>query len=86
LPTLSYDSNMKGWGPAARQAAARDHDGTTVDKFLTRMYGNNPDFVYTVTRDFVRSCQTPVLVLRTTLRRTRTPSPWNPVMLAPSPR
>ena len=35
----------------------------TVDRFLTRMYRNNPDFVYTVTRDFVRSCQTPVLVM-----------------------
>ena len=23
----------------------------------------NPDFVFTVTRDFVRSCQTPILVL-----------------------
>ena len=35
----------------------------TIDRFLTRMYRNNPDFVYTVTRDFVRSVQTPVLIL-----------------------
>ena len=35
----------------------------TVDKFLTKMYHTNPGFVYTVTRDFVRSCQTPVLIL-----------------------
>jgi len=34
-----------------------------VDKFLTKMYRNNPDFVMTVTRDFVRNCQTPVLIL-----------------------
>jgi hypothetical protein len=34
-----------------------------VDKFLTKMYHTNPDFVYTVTRDFVRNCQTPVLIL-----------------------
>ncbi len=27
------------------------------------MYRTNPDFVFTATRDFVRSCQTPVLVL-----------------------
>jgi hypothetical protein len=32
----------------------------TVEKFLTRMYRTNPDFVFTVTRDFVRHCQTPV--------------------------
>jgi hypothetical protein len=27
------------------------------------MFRNNPDFVFTVTRDFVKGCQTPVLVL-----------------------
>ena len=27
------------------------------------MYRANPDFVFTVTRDFVRGCQTPILVL-----------------------
>jgi hypothetical protein len=35
----------------------------TVDRFLTKMYRTNPDFVFTVTRDFVRKCQTPVLIL-----------------------
>src|SRR5258708_30067624 len=35
-----------------------------VDTFLTNMYGGaRADFVYTVTRDFVRNCQTPILVL-----------------------
>jgi hypothetical protein len=34
-----------------------------VDAFLKRMYGTNPDFVFTVTRDFVRNCKTPILVL-----------------------
>jgi hypothetical protein len=27
------------------------------------MYRTDPDFVFTVTRDFVRACQTPILVL-----------------------
>jgi hypothetical protein len=27
------------------------------------MFETNPDFVFTVTRDFVRSCQNPVLAL-----------------------
>jgi hypothetical protein len=27
------------------------------------MYRTNPDFVFTVTRDFVRNCWTPILVL-----------------------
>ena len=34
-----------------------------ADQFLTRMFRTNPDFVFTVTRDFVKACQTPVLVL-----------------------
>jgi hypothetical protein len=35
----------------------------TTDKFVTRMFETDPDFVFTVTRDFVRGCQTPILVL-----------------------
>jgi hypothetical protein len=35
----------------------------TVDKFLTKMYQTNSDFVFAVTRDFVRDCQMPVLIL-----------------------
>jgi hypothetical protein len=34
-----------------------------VSAFLSKMYRANPDFVFTVTRDFVRACQTPILVL-----------------------
>ena len=34
-----------------------------ADAFLTKMYRANADFVFTVTRDFVRDCQTPILVL-----------------------
>jgi len=59
---LFYEGNMKIWGPTL---VARRPDITmeTVDKFLTKMYRTNPDFVFTVTRDFVRNCQTPVLIL-----------------------
>jgi hypothetical protein len=35
----------------------------TADQFVTRMFETNPDFVFTVTRDFVHSCQNPILVL-----------------------
>ena len=33
------------------------------DDFLTNMYTRRADFVLTVDRDFVRACQTPVLIL-----------------------
>jgi len=62
MPNLSYENNMTGWGP---ELVKRRPDITMamVEKFLTKMYRTNPDFVWTVTRDFVRNCQTPVLIL-----------------------
>ena len=62
MPNQFYDNNMKGWGPAL---VARRPEITlaTVDTFLKKMYLANADFVFTVTRTFVRACQTPILVL-----------------------
>jgi pimeloyl-ACP methyl ester carboxylesterase len=62
MPTLLYDGSMSGWGP---ELVKRRPDITMdmVGKYLTKMYRTNPDFVLTVTRDFVRNCQTPVLIL-----------------------
>jgi pimeloyl-ACP methyl ester carboxylesterase len=51
---LFYQNNITGWGPALL-ARRPDITKETVDKFLTRMYRTNPDFVFTVTRDFVRT-------------------------------
>ncbi len=59
---LFYEGNMKTWGPELTKRRP-DITTETVDKFLTKMYRTNPDFVFTVTRDFVRNCQTPVLIL-----------------------
>ena len=59
---LFYDNNMKSWGPALT-AKRPEITMAMVDQFLTRMYRTDPDFVFTVTREFVRNCQTPVLVL-----------------------
>ena len=60
-PDRFYENNMNTWGP---ELAQRRPDITMemVDAFLTKMY-RNIDFVITVTRDFVRNCQTPVLIL-----------------------
>ncbi len=62
MPTQFYDRNMEGWGPAF----VTKHPQYTMDdvsNFLKKMYLANPDFVFTVTRDFVKNCQTPILVL-----------------------
>jgi pimeloyl-ACP methyl ester carboxylesterase len=62
MPDLFYNNNITGWAPGL---CARRPDITMpmVEAFLTRMYRTNADFVFTVTRDFVRTCQTPILVL-----------------------
>jgi pimeloyl-ACP methyl ester carboxylesterase len=62
MPTLLYESNMKGWGP---ELARRRPDITmeAVERYLSAMYRKNADFVWCVTRDFVRSCEAPVLVM-----------------------
>jgi len=57
-----YQNNMKAWLPDLLQRRP-DITMEMAEHFLTKMYRNNPDFVITVTRDFVRNCQTPVLIL-----------------------
>ncbi len=62
LPNAMYESQSGSW---ATPLVERRPDITNemTDQFLTRLFRTNPDFVFTVTRDFVRACQTPVLVL-----------------------
>ncbi len=62
MPDQFYDNNLANWGPAL---CARRPDVTMVqvEAFLSRMYRANQDFVFTVSRDFVRGCQTPIMVL-----------------------
>ena len=35
----------------------------TIEQYLQKLYRVQPDFVYSVSRDFAKSCQTPMLVL-----------------------
>src|SRR5258708_4587732 len=62
MPDLFYNNNIANWGPAL---CGRRPEITMamVSSFLNRMYRTNADFVFTVTRDFARACQTPILVL-----------------------
>jgi len=62
LPDHFYQNNIKGWAPGLVKRRP-EITMEMADRFLTRMYRSNPDFVLTVTRDFVRACQTPVLIL-----------------------
>ena len=62
MPDLLYENNSKGWG---KEFLKRHPEVTPekVDQFLNRMYRSDPDFVLSVTRNFVRTCQTPVLIV-----------------------
>src|SRR5246500_2538984 len=62
MPDLFYQNNIKGWGPPLCERRS-DITMGQVDAFLNKMYRSNADFVFTVTRDFVKSCRTPILVL-----------------------
>jgi len=61
-PNVMYDSGHNGWAPAF---LARRTDVTmeTIETYLHNLYRAPADFVYSVSRDFVRSCQTPMLVM-----------------------
>jgi pimeloyl-ACP methyl ester carboxylesterase len=52
----------KGW-PAQITMKRPEIPLPQAEQFTTRMFETNPDFVFTVTREFVRSCQNPVLIL-----------------------
>jgi len=61
-PDLFWNNNTTNWGPALC-AKRPEITMSMVERFLTKMYRSPADFVFTVTRDFVRSCGTPILVL-----------------------
>ena len=61
-PDAMYDSGCNVWGP---QLTANRPDVTTevVEQYNHNLYRIQPDFMYSVSRDFARSCQTPLLVM-----------------------
>ena len=61
-PNMFVDLNLAEWAPGFLRANPEISENS-VYKFLNNMYTERADFVFTVDRDFVRSCQTPVLIL-----------------------
>ena len=85
VPDLFYQSSISVWGPALCRRRP-DITMSMIDAFLTKMYRSNADFVFTVTRDFVRACHTPILVLPDDIPRTLMPWPWKPRCLRQKPK
>ncbi len=61
MPDLFYQNNTTGWGPPLCEKRP-EVTMEMVHDFLTSMYTNRADFVFTVSRDFVRALQTPLLI------------------------
>jgi len=62
LPDQFYQNNSANWAPALRARRPEITEQQT-NAFLEKMYRANADFVFTVSRDFVKACRTPVLIL-----------------------
>ena len=61
-PDYMYDAGRDVW---AKEFRTRQPDVTmeTIEKYLHNLYRVQPDFVYSVSRDFAKACRTPMLVL-----------------------
>jgi pimeloyl-ACP methyl ester carboxylesterase len=62
VPDYMYNSGKDVW---AKEFLERRPDVSmaTIEKYLHNLYRVRPDFVYSVSRDFAKACQTPMLVL-----------------------
>ena len=60
-PDVMYNSGLD-WAKELR-ARRSDVPMDSIEKYLHNLYRAQADFVYSVSRDFVRNCQTPMLVL-----------------------
>jgi pimeloyl-ACP methyl ester carboxylesterase len=61
-PDFMYNSGTDVWAKELRERRP-DVSMATIEAYLHSLYRVRPDFVYSVSRDFAKSCQTPMLVL-----------------------
>ena len=61
-PDIMLRSGQNVWGPELLTGRP-DITQAQIDQYLYDLYTPNADFVYSVSRDFVQNCQTPMLVM-----------------------
>ena len=61
-PDQMYNHARTAWGEEYRKTHP-EVTGEMLDKFATNMFRKPADFTYVVSRDFVKACKTPILVL-----------------------
>lgn len=62
LPDVMWEHGRDGWAREFRQRRP-EVSMETIENYLHNLYRVSPDFLYSVTRDFARRCETPILVL-----------------------
>ena len=61
-PDYMYESGRDVWAKEFRERRP-DVSMAAIEQYLHNLYRMQPDFVYSVSRDFAKSCGTPMLVL-----------------------
>jgi pimeloyl-ACP methyl ester carboxylesterase len=61
-PDVMYNSGRDVWAKEFREGRP-EVSMETIERYLYNLYRAQPDFVYSVSREFVRNCQTAMLVL-----------------------
>ena len=62
LPDYMYNSGKDVWAPELLPRRP-DLNMAQVEQYLHNLYRVNADFLYSVSRDFIKNCRTPMLVL-----------------------
>src|SRR6202012_4807771 len=62
VPDYMYDAGKTVWAKELRERQG-DVSMETIEQYLHNLYRVRPDFVYSVSRDFAKSCQNSMLVL-----------------------
>ena len=61
-PDVMYRHSKDNWVPDFLKRRP-DVSTDTIEQYFHNLYAVQPDFLYSVSRDFIRNCQTPMLVL-----------------------
>ena len=57
-----YRHSKDNWAPDFMKRRP-DVSANTIEKYFHNLYAVQPDFLYSVSREFIRNCPTPMLVL-----------------------
>ena len=61
-PTVMYRHSKDNWAPDFMKRHP-DVSADTIEQYFHNLYAVQPDFLYSVSRDFISNCPTPMLVL-----------------------